>query len=196
MNKKLKKSEIKQTIKIPNNTKIFWCKKKKIIIIKGPLSQKSLKIDNLIIFCGRHQEIELANNVLNKLSNHEKKRSYSSQKTAVSLLKQVLIETTVPTMYQKLKFVGVGYRAFPVENFETRLLLLKLGYSHPIYFKIPPSTSVFCLKFIQLFVYSHSYQQTTFVASKIRSYKTPEPYKGKGIVFENEKITLKEGKKI
>ena len=194
MSKKLKENE-KKIIKIPNNTKVFWCEKKKIIIIEGLLKKKSLRVHDLIKVCCTDQQIELMNHDLEKLSNYDRKKSRSLKKTMASLLKQLLVETTAP-MYQKLKFVGVGYRAFPVENFESRLLLLRLGYSHPIYFKIPSNTNIFCLKFTQLFVYSHSYHQTTFTASKIRSCKTPEPYKGKGILYDNEKITLKEGKKV
>ena len=48
----------------------------------------------------------------------------------------------------------------------------------------------------KLSVYGHSYQQITSTASQIRLNKIPEPYKGKGILYENEKIKLKEGKKI
>lgn len=195
MNKILKKSEKKQIIKIPGNIEVFLCKKKKIIILKGPLGQKSLKINTSITICCTNQQIEIINDISKKLSNYEKKKICSIQKTTTSLLKQLLVETTAP-MYQKLKLVGVGYRAFPVKNFENHLLLLRLGYSHPIYFKIPSKTNVSCLKLTQLFIYGQSYQQITFTTSKIRSYKTPEPYKGKGILYENEKIILKEGKKI
>ena len=106
-----------------------------------------------------------------------------------------MIEATA-VMYQKLKLVGVGYRIFPVENFEDHLLLLKLGYSHSIHFKIPAKISVFCLKLTKLFIYGSSYQQITSTSSKLRLNKVPEPYKGKGILYEHEKILLKEGKKI
>lgn len=195
MNKILKKDEIKQIVKIPLNIKVLWCKKKKIIIFKGPLGQKSLKINPLITIYCTNREVIIINDISGKLSNSKKKKIHSVKKTTASLLKQLLVEATAP-MYHKLKLVGVGYRAFPVQNFENHLLLLRLGYSHPIYFKIPSKTNLFCLKLTQLFLYSHSYQQITFTASKIRSNKIPEPYKGKGILYENEKIILKEGKKI
>ena len=195
MNAILNKYEKKQIVKIPSNMQVFWCEKKRIIILKGPLKQKSLKICSLLaIFCA-NQQIEIKKNTLEKRSNYEKKQIPSVQGTTASLLKQLLIEATAP-IYQKLKFVGVGYRVFPVKNSEDRLLLLKLGYSHPIYFKIPFETTIFCLKLTKLFVYGHSYQQITFTASKIRLNKVPEPYKGKGILYEDEKIALKEGKKI
>lgn len=191
----MKKLERKQTIRIPNNIGIFYCKRKKIILFKGPVGNKSLKIHSLLgVYC-TNQQIIIKNESTKKLSNSEKKRLHTLKKTAISLIKQLLIETTAMT-YQKLKLVGVGYRAFPVENLEDRLVLLKLGYSHSIYFRIMPKTNLFCLKLTKLFIYGSSYQQVTSTAAKLRLNKTPEPYKGKGILYENEKIVIKEGKKV
>lgn len=130
-----------------------------------------------------------------KLSNRDKKKIKALKLTTISLIKQLLIETTA-LMYQKLKLIGVGYRAFPVENFENHLLLLRLGYSHPIYFKIPKQTNIFSLKLTKLFLYGSSYKQLTLTTSRLRLNKTPEPYKGKGILYDNETIILKEGKKV
>lgn len=191
----MKKTEKKQIIKIPNHIEVFYCKEKKIIIFKGSSSQKSLKIHSLLTISCTNQQINIIDDSKKKLSNKDRQKIQTLKKTTVSLFKQLLIEATA-MIYQKLKLIGIGYRAFPVENFEDRLLLLRLGYSHPVYFKIPLKTSVFCLKLTKLFIYGFSYQQITLTASKIRLNKIPEPYKGKGIVYENEKIVLKEGKKI
>lgn len=191
----MNKTEKKQIIKIPNNIEVFYCNKKKIIILKGAERQKSLKISNLLKICSAKHKIEVISDTRNKLSNSTQKKIQTIKKTTTSLIKQLLIETTA-IIYQKLKLVGVGYRAFPVENLTNHLLLLKLGYSHPIYFKIPQKTKIFSLKLTKLFLYGYSYQQLTFTASKIRLNRIPEPYKGKGILYENEKIILKEGKKI
>ena len=76
------------------------------------------------------------------------------------------------------------------------MLEFKLGYSHNIYFKIPKNLTVFCLKSDKIFISGNFYEYISQIASQIRSYKTPEPYKGKGILYENEKIFLKEGKKV
>ena len=192
MQKELKN---KQIIKIPNNVKIFYCGEKKIIIFKGIEKQRSLKISDLLSLKCHPKHIELEFNHKIKLSNSNKKKIYMIKKTTASLIKQLLIESAA-TVCQALKLVGVGFRAFPVENFENQLLLLKLGYSHPIYFRIPNEIKISTLKFTKLFMSGYSYQQLQFTASKIRSNKIPEPYKGKGILYENEKITLKEGKKV
>jgi large subunit ribosomal protein L6 len=55
---------------------------------------------------------------------------------------------------------------------------------------------IFCLKSNKLFILGNSYLFVTQIAALIKSYKTPEPYKGKGILYATEKISLKEGKKI
>ena len=75
------------------------------------------------------------------------------------------------------------------------LLYFKLGYSHAIYFKVPKGLKVFCLKSNKLFIIGNSYLFVTQIAALIRSYKAPEPYKGKGILYASEKVVLKEGKK-
>lgn len=191
----MNKTEKKQILKIPNNIEVFYCKKKKVIILKGFSDQKSLKINNLLTISCTKQQVSIINDTKKKLSNNDKKKIQTLKSTTLSIIKQLLIEVT-SIMYQKLKLVGVGYRAFPVENFENRLILLRLGYSHPIYFKIPLKLNIFPLKLTKLFIYGSSYQQVTSAASRIRVNKVPEPYKGKGILYENEKIVLKEGKKI
>lgn len=186
---------VKFTIKIPHNITVIYCSKKKIITLRGPLEQKSLKLKVKVFVIKEEKLIKVSSIPFTKVSNNTKKKFRSLQGTTVALIKQIVIEVS-STLYQKLKFVGVGYRAFNVENFENKLLLLRLGYSHPIYFKIPPKLQIFCLKLTKLFIFGNSYQNVTQIAAHIRSNKIPEPYKGKGILYENEKVTLKEGKKI
>lgn len=185
----------KYTVKIPSDNIILYCEKKKILTIIGPLAKKTLKLTLKIKIISEKKTILVTQTPLLKLSNNLRKKLKAIQGTTLALIKQLIIETSA-ILYQKLKFVGVGYRAFNVQNFEKKLLMLKLGYSHPIYFKIPEDLEIFCLKLTKLFIYGDSYHSITKVASSIQSYKSPEPYKGKGILYENEKIQLKEGKKI
>jgi len=139
--------------------------------------------------------IKVSPTAFTKISNNQKKKIKTLQGTTVALIKQLIVETS-SVLYQRIKFVGVGYRAFDVDNYKNKLLLFKLGFSHPIYFKIPDKLKIFCLKFTKLFIYGSSYQNITQTTALIRSNKFPEPYKEKGILYENEKIILKEGKKI
>lgn len=185
----------KYLIKIPNDNTILYCEQKKIITVIGPLATKTLKLDLKLIVSTEKKTITVTSSSFLKLSNNQRKKIKALQGTTCALIKQLLIETSA-VLYQKLKFVGVGYRSFDVQDFENKLLMFKLGYSHSIYFKIPKDLKIFCLKLTKLFVYGNSYQNITKVTSIIQSYKSPEPYKGKGILYENEKIQLKEGKKV
>lgn len=188
-------SKNKYLIKIPNNSTILYSEKKKIIIVIGPLATKTLKLNLKLKVSSDQKTIVVTSTPFLKISNNQKKKIKSFQGTVCALIKQSLIETST-IFYQKLKFVGVGYRAFDLQDFENKLLMFKLGYSHPIYFKIPNNLKIFCLKLTKLFIYGNSYHNVTKISSLIQSYKMPEPYKGKGILYENEKIQLKEGKKI
>lgn len=185
----------KHLIKIPKGTLVIYCAKNKIITIVGPFKKKSLKLQVKLYFNKKLNTIEVTAIPFIKLSNNAKKNIKAMQGTTVALIKQLLIETS-SIFYQKLKFVGVGYRAFEVNGFEKQILLFKLGYSHGIYFKIPKNLEIFSLKFTRLFISGFSYQKITQIAALIQSQKYPEPYKGKGILYESQKIQLKEGKKV
>jgi large subunit ribosomal protein L6 len=178
------------TIRIPDKINLFYSETKKIIIFKGPQTQKSLKIKTKLRI--KKNELEVTAIPLSKMSNNLQKTLKENQGTIIALIKQLLTDASTIT-YKKLKLRGIGYRAFLIDQ---NLLLLKLGYSHPIYFKTPKNLEIFSLKLTKLFLSSNSYQSLTSTASLIRSKKLPEPYKGKGILYENEKIKLKEGKKI
>jgi large subunit ribosomal protein L6 len=185
----------KYCIKIPSSTTIIYCEKKKIITIIGPLKQKSMKLKVKILVKKTERVLKVSSVPFSEISNNERKKIKAVQGTTLALIKQLLVETSA-IIYQKLQFVGVGYRAFQVDNFENKLLLFKLGYSHPLYFKISKELRIFCLKLTKLFIFGNSYQSVNQTSSLIRSYKKPEPYKGKGILYVNEKIKLKEGKKV
>ncbi len=192
MNNYVKK---KYSIKIPNNNIIIYNKKKNLLTIMGPLSKKSFNVKLKINILKHEQIIQVLPIPLIKLSNNEKKSINSIRGTTVALIKQLILETS-SVLYQKLKFIGVGYRVFEIKDFKNKLLMLKLGYSHLIYIKPSKNLNFFCLKSTKLFIYGTSYCAITQTASFIRSYKIPEPYKGKGILYENELITLKKGKKV
>jgi large subunit ribosomal protein L6 len=85
---------------------------------------------------------------------------------------------------------GVGYRA-TVQNKE---LILNLGYSHPVKLHIPEEISVEVAQNTTIILKSCNKEQLGLFASKVRSWRPPEPYKGKGILYENEQILRKAGK--
>jgi large subunit ribosomal protein L6 len=92
---------------------------------------------------------------------------------------------------RRLEINGVGYRAAVQGND----LVLQLGFSHEVRFPIPSDVTIKCDKPTLIVISGVSRQRVGQVAAEIRSYRKPEPYKGKGIKFENEYIIRKEGKK-
>lgn len=89
-----------------------------------------------------------------------------------------------------LDIVGVGYRA----ESKGSNLLLNIGYSHPIYFVPPDSVKVEVPAPTQIRISGIDKELVGLVAAKIRSFREPEPYKGKGIKYSNEVIVRKAGK--
>ena len=92
---------------------------------------------------------------------------------------------------KNLEIVGVGYRA----ALEGNEIVLQLGYSHEVRFSIPDGIKITCERPTLIKVNGIDKQKVGQVAANIRKYRKPEPYKGKGIRYENEYILRKEGKK-
>jgi len=91
----------------------------------------------------------------------------------------------------QLNLIGVGYRAAVEDN----SLVLKLGYSHDIIIPVTKGLDINVNKRTSINIKGADYELITKFAAKIRSYRLPEPYKGKGILYKGETIQLKEGKK-
>lgn len=90
-----------------------------------------------------------------------------------------------------LEINGVGYRA----AIEGKKLVMALGYSHPIEIEIPDGIEIKCAKPTEISISGVDKQKVGQIAAVIRSYRKPEPYKGKGIKYSTETIRRKEGKK-
>lgn len=190
--KNLKK---KYSIKIPKNIQIIYCDKKNIVTFTGPFSTKSLKLKIKIFLIPSSNLIVVSQTPIEGKSVMRVKNIKKIQGTTIAKIKQVLTEITY-TLHCKLSLVGVGYRVFSHETLANQIYL-KLGYSHLIYFRIPSEIKTYCQKFTKLFLFgNNSYDLLTQTAAQIRNCKLPEPYKGKGILYDQEKIFLKKGKKI
>jgi large subunit ribosomal protein L6 len=92
---------------------------------------------------------------------------------------------------KKLSLVGVGYRA----QAKGQVLNLSLGYSHPIDFKVPSDIKVETPSQTDIVISGANRQRVGQVASEIRGFRPPEPYKGKGVRDANEQVLRKEAKK-
>jgi large subunit ribosomal protein L6 len=92
---------------------------------------------------------------------------------------------------RKLELVGVGYRA----QAQGRKLNLTLGFSHPVAYPVPEGITVETPSQTEIIVKGIDRQKVGQVAAEIRRYRSPEPYKGKGVRFAGEQVVLKEAKK-
>jgi large subunit ribosomal protein L6 len=92
---------------------------------------------------------------------------------------------------RKLELVGVGYRA----QAQGKNLNLTLGFSHPVVYEAPEGITIETPTQTEILVKGTDVQKVGQVAADIRSFRPPEPYKGKGVRYSGEKIELKEAKK-
>ena len=173
----------KISISIPEKVKVALAGS--IINIEGPLGKKSLNIDletfDLDIKEGKEVSIKP------KKIDQNTKRLWGMNR---SLLNNAIIGASKG--YEKtLELVGVGYRA----ALKGKQLNLQLGFSHDINFDIPESVKITVEKQTTLKILGFDKQEVGMIASKIKSFRPPEPYKGKGIKEKGQYILRKEGKK-
>ena len=173
----------KISISIPEKVKVVLAGS--IINIEGPLGKKSLNIDletfDLDIKEGKEVSIKP------KKIDQNTKRLWGMNR---SLLNNAIIGASKG--YEKtLELVGVGYRA----ALKGKQLNLQLGFSHDINFDIPDSVKITVEKQTTLKILGFDKQEVGMIASKIKSFRPPEPYKGKGIKEKGQYILRKEGKK-
>ena len=102
-----------------------------------------------------------------------------------------LVEGVTNGFTQKLEIQGVGYRA----AVQGKVLNLQLGFSHDVPYAIPPGITIVTEKPTMISVSGIDKQLVGQVAAEIRSWRPPEPYKGKGVRYEGEYVRRKEGKK-
>jgi len=112
---------------------------------------------------------------------------WGMQRTLVSNL----VEGVSKGFSQVLEINGVGFRA----AVQGKNLQLQLGYSHDVIYPIPAGIDIKCEKPTIIVVSGSDRQKVGQVSAEIRGYRKPEPYKGKGIKYAEEKIRRKEGKK-
>jgi large subunit ribosomal protein L6 len=160
--------------------------KENIVTVKGPLGTLTQKVDSDI-------EISLEKNVATVNRPTEQKRHRAMHGLYRSLLHNMVVG--VSKGYElKLELVGIGYRA----EAQNQILDLVLGYSHHTYLQIPPEVKVEAATDKRanpiITLKSADKQLIGHVAAKIRSFRMPEPYKGKGIKFVGEKLRRKAGK--
>jgi len=157
-----------------------------LVTVKGPKGELTQQIDP-------EMEIAVEDGEISVKRPTEQKRHRAMHGLSRSLVANMITGVT-NGFVKELELVGVGYRAANTGQ----LLELTIGYSHPIMFALPDevkvSTAMEKGKAPVVRLESHDKQLLGEVANKIRSYRKPEPYKGKGIRFAGEEIRRKAGK--
>jgi len=157
-----------------------------LVTVKGPKGELTQQVDP-------DMNVEVKDSEIQVTRPSDSKRHRSFHGLYRSLIAN-MIEGVTNGYAHNLEVIGVGYRA---EN-KGNLLILTLGYSHPIYFMVPAEVSVETVsakgKNPMILLKSTDKQLIGQVAAKIRSLRKPEPYKGKGIRFEGENVRRKAGK--
>ena len=173
----------KINISIPEKVKVLLSGN--MLNIEGPLGKKSLNIDLEIFELNISDGKEVS--IKPKKNNQDTKRLWGMNR---SLLNNAIIGIT--TGYNKtLELSGVGYRA----ALKGKQLNLQLGFSHDINFDIPDTVKIQVEKQNIIKISGSDKQEVGSIASKIKSLRPPEPYKGKGIKEQGQYILRKEGKK-
>ncbi len=173
----------KINIPIPEKVKVILIDNN--INIEGPLGKKTLGIDldmfDLDISDGKEVSIKP------KKINQNSKRLWGMNR---SLINNAIIGTSIG--YEKiLELTGVGFRA----SLKGKQLNLQLGFSHDINYDIPEKIKITVEKQTIIKVAGSDKQQVGMVVSQIKSFRPPEPYKGKGIKEQGQYIIRKVGKK-
>lgn len=150
--------------------------------IKGKLGELELDVNPKM-------KIEVEGEELKVLRPDDTKESKSLHGLTRALIQNIV--TGVTEGYSKtLDIVGVGYRV----EMKGKNLLMNIGYSHPIYFAPPEGITIEAPAPNQIKISGVNKELVGLVAAKIRSFREPEPYKGKGIKYSDETIIRKAGK--
>ena len=173
----------KININVPEKTKVAITGNS--LNIEGPLGKKTLSIDTEVFDLNIKEGKEIS--IKPKKINDETKRLWGMNR---SLLNNAILG--VNSGYEKtLELTGVGYRA----SLKGKQLNLQLGYSHDINFDIPENIKITVEKQTIIKISGIDKQLVGMIAAKIKTFRTPEPYKGKGIKELGQYILRKEGKK-
>lgn len=175
----------KAPISIPSGVTID-VSKSNLVTVKGPKGELTQQIDADL-------SVGIEDGTLTVSRPTDSKRHRSVHGLYRSLISNMVVGVT-DGYTRELEVIGVGYRA----ETKGQLLIMTLGYSHPIYFVIPEEVKVEAItekgKAPVVKLTSTDKQLIGQIAAKVRAFRKPEPYKGKGIRFKGEEIRRKAGK--
>lgn len=151
--------------------------------VKGPKGELSMPPHPLVI-------VETAEGSITFAPVNDEKKSRAMAGTMRSLVNNMVIGVSTG-FERKLSIVGVGYRA----QAQGGKVNLSLGFSHPVVYELPQGITAETPTQTEIVVRGSDKQQVGQVAAEIRSYRPPEPYKGKGVRYSDEYVVRKQAKK-
>ncbi|MBF0803917.1 MULTISPECIES: 50S ribosomal protein L6 [unclassified Neisseria] len=153
------------------------------IVVKGKNGELSLPLtDNVVI--------ELNDGQLTFMAKDDSKQANAMSGTVRALVNN-MVKGVSEGFEKKLQLIGVGYRA----QAQGKVLNLSLGFSHSIVHEMPEGISVQTPNQTEIILAGADKQVVGQVAAEIRAYRSPEPYKGKGVRYIGEVVVMKEAKK-
>jgi len=155
---------------------------KNSIKVKGPKGELFRNLHS-------NMKVEISGNEVHVLRPDDSKVNKSLHGLTRALI-QNMVQGVNETYKKSLEIVGVGYKA----ELKGKNILLNMGYSHPIYFVPPDGITLEVPVQTQINISGIDKELVGLVAAKIRSFRKPEPYKGKGIKYSDERIIRKAGK--
>jgi large subunit ribosomal protein L6 len=170
----------KKPIGIPKDVVVTFDNQK--VIIKGKGGTLEQNYSNLV-------NMKLENNELQIFRKNDTKEAKSYHGMMRALLQNMVLGVT--EQFSKiLSAEGIGYK-FQIDK---NKLIINVGFSHPVEFIVPTNLTIKSISNTKISVTGINKQEVGLFASKIRDVRPPEPYKGKGILYDGEKIIRKAGK--
>jgi large subunit ribosomal protein L6 len=153
------------------------------ITAKGKVGNLSLELHDTV-------SVKQEDGVLTFSPNDDSKDSMAMAGTMRSLVNNMVVGVT-EGFSKQLQLIGVGYRA----QMQGKVLDLSLGFSHPVKYAIPEGITVETPSQTEINVKGADKQKVGQVCAEIRAYRPPEPYKGRGVRYSDERVIRKEAKK-
>jgi large subunit ribosomal protein L6 len=153
------------------------------IIVKGPLGSLTQPLTGLV-------KVENNAGTLKFEAANDSREANAMSGTLRALVNN-MVNGVTKGFEKKLNLVGVGYRA----QAQGDKLNLSLGFSHPVVHQMPAGVTSATPTQTEILIKGIDKQQVGQVAAEVRAYRPPEPYKGKGVRYSDEKVVIKETKK-
>lgn len=154
-----------------------------VLSIKGPLGTLTQPIHSLV-------KVNVENDTLTFVPADESREANALQGTMRALVAN-MVKGVTTGFERKLNLVGVGYRA----QLQGTALKLQLGFSHDVIHAMPEGVTATTPTQTEIIIKGADKQKVGQVAAEVRAYRPPEPYKGKGVRYADERVILKETKK-